>query len=129
MQNLQTQSQIDQLLKWHEGEYGNLLYSSAVKYMEGFIPEYPLVVTQILKSPIFWNWWRFHWEQRDQEFINQCEDLQEEVEIMRDMYYEVHDPRTLVTAIYMSGQVLEGSYAKMINDLTDAQFERKEVLA
>jgi hypothetical protein len=119
--------QVLQLLGWDAGEHNTYIFDCAEKYLSGFIPSYPQIQSQILKSRVFWNWWRHHFEKRDMEFIEQCWNWNEGLNAKVELYKEIHDPRTLVVAVYMSGQVLEESYAQMIGDVIKEQ--QKEVAA
>lgn len=117
-----------QLIGWTKEQHNQHIYECADAYLGGFIPSYPQIQTQIMKTPVFWNWWRLHWEKRDMQFIEQCYGWDEGRESRVEVYKELHDPRTLAAAIYLNGQVLEESYAEMIGKITSAQ-TRKEVAA
>jgi hypothetical protein len=113
-------------------QHNQLVFKTAEEYLTGFSPHYPQVVTQVLKSSIFWNWWRHHWEQRDKEFIEECHDWHTSQQTRLETYYEKHHAPTLLTAVYLSGQVLEESFAAMFGQLTDAQhkqYKQQEVAA
>lgn len=126
MRNQQLNQQVLNSLRWDAEKFSLFYYECAEKYMSGFVPAYPQVVTQIMKSPIFWNWWASHWEMRDEEFLKNRDGHTGD---LVELYMEHHDPRTLLTAIYMSGQVLEESYATMIGEVTKSQYSKKEVSA
>ncbi|MEQ1677883.1 MAG: hypothetical protein ABL876_14330 [Chitinophagaceae bacterium] len=118
------------LIGWNQEQHNEYVYAVAEAYLSGFIPSYPQIQTQIMKSPIFWNWWRSHWEKRDMQFIDQCYGWDEGQDARIEVYREQHDPRALLTAVYLNGQVLEESYAEMIGRLTDSQIRKhKEVAA
>jgi hypothetical protein len=121
------QEMILQLTGLTEAEYNERVYNTAESYMDGFAPKYPQVVKQIMQSSIFWNWWQKHWEARDREFIETWDGMGESKENLLDFYNETHDWRTLVEAVYLSGQVLEQSYAEMFGKV--AKEQRKEVAA
>ena len=110
-----------------ESEYNELVFNTAQLYMDGFCPNYPQVVSQIMKSSIFWNWWNRHWEDRDKEFIETWNGMGERKANLLEFYSEAHDWRTLVEAVYLSGQVLEQSYAEMFGKVTKEQ--RKIIVA
>lgn len=113
-------------------QHSQLVFKTAEEYLTGFSPHYPQVVTQVLKSSIFWNWWRHHWEQRDKEFIEQCHGWDEGIDSRVVLYNETHHAKTLLAAVYLSGQVLEESFAAMFGELTDSnhrQYKTEEVVA
>lgn len=117
----QIQQQVMELTGLAEGDYNTMIHDTALAYLAGFIPNYPQVVNEITKSAIFWNWWMKHWESRDKEFIEKCYDWDEGIETRLEIYKEDHDARTLVEAVYLSGQVLEESYAAMVGDIMKQQ--------
>jgi hypothetical protein len=106
------------LVGWNTERRNQVIYNSAERYLTGFMPSYPQIVGQLMKDPIFWKWWMGHWEMRDKEFLELNETGCDNAE---ELYLELHDPRTLVEAIYLNGQVLEESYAKMIGEVSKAQ--------
>jgi hypothetical protein len=118
-----------QLTGWTGEQLNLFVYETAEAYLAGFIPSYPQVVTQIMKSPIFWNWWRSHWKNRDVQFMEKCYGWDEGSEARIEVYQNIHDAQTLLHAIYLNGQVLEESYAEMIGQITKAQLRQEEVAA
>lgn len=125
--NTQIQEKVTALTGLSAEEHNQLVYNCAFAYLQGFMPAYPQIITQVTKSSVFWKWWINHWEQRDKEFIEKCEHWPETPETRMEIYKEDHDPRTLVEAVYLSGQVLEASYAEMIGQVMDEQ--KQEVAA
>ena len=123
----QIQQKVMALTGLTEESYNVMVHDTALEYLSGFIPNYPQVVSQITKSSIFWSWWMKHWEMRDKEFIEKCYHWDEGIETRLEIYKEDNDPRLLVEAVYLSGQVLEESYSAMIGEIMKAQ--KKEVAA
>lgn len=120
----QLQRDVMKLLGWNEQQYATFIYDSGIAYLSYYIPDYPHVVSQITRSEIFWNWWKFHWEKRDKEFMDVCDTTPCEEgsgNDLADIYQGLHDARTLAAGIYLNGQVLEESYANMIGCLTKEQ--------
>jgi hypothetical protein len=108
-------------------QYNELIYQCAEQYLSGFMPSYPQVVTQIMKSPQFWSWWIHHWQQRDKEFIELNSETVESMGTRFMLYQETHDCQTLLAAIYLNGQVLEETYARMIGEVTKSQLKGEPV--
>ena len=109
------------LLGWDEQKYAQYIHDCGVKYLEKYIPEYRVVINQIIRSEIFWNWWKAHWEKRELQFIESIDYEESPLLDAEEIYMEYHDPRTLAIALYLNGQVLQESYAQMIGELTDTQ--------
>lgn len=118
------QREVRKTLNWDKQQWTSYQYESGLWYLEKLMPEYPQVARQISASPIFWNWWKAHWEDRDKQYLEQIE-LAADDKIIDPVaeYQELHDARTLAAAIYLSGQVLMDSYAAMIGKITDQQLK------
>ncbi len=121
MSNQQTTEKVLGLIGWDAGRLNQLVYDCAEKYLTGFMPAYPQIISQLMKNSIFWSWWKRHWGMRDREFMESCEGIDEPVEYRAMLYLQIHDPMTLLSAIYLNGQVLESTYARMIGEVTRAQ--------
>lgn len=119
--DFQTQIKIQHLLQWSEDEYNELVFNEGIGYLKELIPDYPQVFSQIAKSKIFWNWWRLHWQKRDEQFLEECETWQTTLEKHRLVYCNHNDGRTLANALYLNGQVLQDSYATLMQQLLKSQ--------
>ena len=114
-------SQVLELINWKKADHNQYMYECAEGYLSRLMPDYPQVQTQIMKSATFWKWWQQHWEKRDMQFI---ETVDEETPGMIDpveLYKEIHDPRALLAGVYLNGQVLQESYASLIELITKEQ--------
>lgn len=116
--------QVAELLGWTKEDHNQYVFDCAEAYLCGFIKDYPQVQSQLMKSSIFWKWWRTHWEKRDLEFIDHCYGTDDTRQDRVEIYKEHHDPRTLLTAVYLNGQVLEETYAEMISKVTKSQTQK-----
>ena len=114
---IKTQQSVMQVLKWNEQDYADNVYNCGLAYLQYYIgDESMLIISQIQKSKTFWNWWKKHWEKRDENFlsvVNNCVGSYEWPEV----YLELHDPRTLAEEIYPTGAVLGESYDNMMQEL------------
>lgn len=99
-------------------EYAQQIENCGLAYLEIVCMGYPAVIVQISKSEIFWNWWKMYWEKRDKEFIEICEEWNEGIDARREVYDSMHEPKTLAHAVYLNGQVLQESYAALIDKIT-----------
>lgn len=108
-------------LGWTEDRFAQYQYDCGITYLEKIAAGYPQVISQISRTKTFWTWWKNHWTDRDKTFI-ECMELAEKPEETAELIYqEMHDPRTLAEAIYLTGQVLQESYAALISEITDEQ--------
>jgi hypothetical protein len=117
------QKKVRTALRWSEEQYADFMYNCGLAYLQFYIGNEPQeVLSHIRKSKTFWNWWKLHWQKRDEEFFQKwkeevidgnCNAGLEWLEI----YFEYHDPKTLAAEIYPSGVVLGESYATMIDQL------------
>jgi hypothetical protein len=116
------QQEIQKAIGWNESEYAQFIYDCGLAYLIYYIgDESEEILSQIRKSRIFWNWWKIHWEKRNEGFMVKLND-HSEVEDWLEVYLETHDPKTLASEIYPSGVVLGESYEAMMRKL------RKEVM-
>ncbi|MGQ0740182.1 MAG: hypothetical protein ACT4OJ_14115 [Bacteroidota bacterium] len=106
-----------------EAGYSELVFESGIQYLRSTSPDYPQVVSQIARSEVFWNWWRSHWQRRDEQFLEECESWVSTPEKYLQVYKNMNDGRTLQSAIYLNGQVLQEAYAEMIGKITKQQTE------
>ena len=117
------EQQVLALLRWNQEEYNDLVLNEGIAYINRLVPDYPEVKKQILKNKIFWNWWRNHWQQRDQQFLEECEGWYTTLEKYRLVYANHNDGATLAAALYLNGQVLEQSYAELMQQIIKKQKE------
>lgn len=108
---------ICRLLHWTELQYADFQFETGIAYLQYYIPRDQYGIDMLIREKIFWNWWKNHWNQRDQGFAIavQAASLNKRIEI----YENMHDPRRLASAIYPNGVVLTNTYARMINELQD----------
>lgn len=115
-----------------EEQYAELVFNAGIDYLKATAPDYPLkatapdypqVISQIARSEIYWNWWRSHWQRRDEQFLEECETWESTPDKYQVVYRNMNDGRTLQSAIYLNGQVLQDSYAETISKITKAQKE------
>jgi hypothetical protein len=118
-----TQQQVHKLLAWCEQQYSQFIYDCGIAYLTAYLPqESSEVITQILKTQSFWNWWKMRWEKRDEQFIEYCSVMRHGTATRLEAYKEIHDPLILAQGIHLNGVVLSESYSIMIGELN------KEVL-
>jgi hypothetical protein len=100
-------------LRWSELEYSNFQMETGFEYLEQYIPTDKLGIHMLTRSRVFWNWWKNHWAQRDEEFLEIiCPNTQ--AQTLQRLYQKTHNPKRLIDTIYPNAVVLEESYAVMI---------------
>lgn len=117
--NSEIKDQVINLLGISEQEYNDNIYETGLKYLEHYIPdESPKIIRQIIGSAIFWNWWKLHWEKRDQAFCESQVIRLKEREL-RMIYHELHNPVSLAEELYANGVMLGESYQHMMQELKE----------
>ena len=111
-------------LRWDEMTYKSFQFESGLSYLKHYLRDDTHAISVISASADFWIWWRNHWTNRDQAFMefiaNTTYDLQE----IRDTYCETHDAEALAKAIHPNGVILNESYAKMIKVLVEHELQK-----
>lgn len=107
-----------QWLQWDELQYGTFQYESGLTYLRFYIPGDDWGQDMLQRSPLFWNWWKNQWSQRDANFCD-VEDDQKNMSVvnLRRHYKHLHDPAALASEIYPGRTVLDDTYCAMIHSL------------
>lgn len=113
-----------QELRWTDLEYANYQYEQGHAYLMEYLQRDAYCVRVMERSRIFWNWWKNHWTNRDEGFMEFVNNTTYSVAEMRDFYSDVHDAPTLAACIYPNGVVLNESYANMITELVHEEVEK-----
>lgn len=113
-----TINKIVSLLQWDDGRYEKFVMECGIAYLYAYIKdESDEVIGQIRNSKVFWNWWKLHWNNRDEAFLDSVTDAIRK-DIARQLYQQLHDPATLAAELHPNGEVLGESYATMISELS-----------
>lgn len=119
----QIEQKVLDLLQWDSEKHNELVFETGIAYLRCMTSEYPQVTRQISNTKLFWNWWRSHWQDRDRQFLEECETWVTTLEKYRLVYENHNHARTLAEALYLNGQVLQDSYAQLMGDLINNQKE------
>lgn len=116
-----TKNRIMELLQWNEEQYANFQYKTGCQYLQSYIPNDPAGIDQLVESKIFWAWWKNHWLQRDEDFLNNAEvkDATASGHVLITMYEVMHDPYELTAMIRPHSLILSETYGNMIGKLID----------
>jgi hypothetical protein len=122
--------EITTLTAFTEQEYQQFVYDCGLAYLQSVIDEeqHEYVTQFIRRSIVFWNWWKYHWQRRDQQFIEMCYNWDEGIEARHQLYLKENEPRKLAAGLYLNGKVLEESYSVMIQDLQKEVHKEKEAV-
>jgi len=98
---------------WSEQEYANFIYETGIAYLEHYIPNDAHGMNMLIRSRVFWNWWKNHWQQRDEQFVSVF-DISGHAKALERIYRSANDVYTLVNEIFPNAVILGDSYATMI---------------
>ncbi len=127
---------VGQMLRWTEMDFSKFQYEQGIAYLKAYTsPPIPLsgregeeinewAVSALERSRLYWNWWKNHWVNRDEAFIEFTNNTAHDLETRRDIYSDMHDGKTLAASIYPNGIILNESYALMITELVDKETQR-----
>lgn len=99
-------------LGWDELEYAEFQYEQGLIYLDTYLKGMIGPMDALLRSRIFWNWWKNHWAIRERCFL-MAEDLT--LSQRRNIYKGMHDGRMLASDIRPNSVVLEESYSEMMH--------------
>jgi hypothetical protein len=104
-------------LKWTDLQYSEFQFEMGTAYLTAYLNRDEYSIRVMESSRIFWAWWRNHWTNRDETFLEQVVNTTFDLADVREIYRDIHDATTLAQQIYPSGTILNESYAHMITEL------------
>lgn len=108
-ERLTNQQRIMKMIGWTELEYSAFIHDTGLDYLYRYIPTDYAGIEALIRSRVFWNWWKNQWAIRDAEFL-----LDDDPSVANYKWH--HSPRRLVMEIFPDAVVLGLSYASMIHD-------------
>lgn len=93
------------LLKWTDEQWAWFQYRQGLAYLEHYIPGDQYCFDKLSASKTFWAWWRNHWCNRDESFLD-CNIVHLSSDLIEQIYRELHDGRKLSGNIAPSKTVL-----------------------
>jgi hypothetical protein len=105
------QASVRQLLKWSEEQYCTFLFETGLAYLEAYFQQDQQAIDLLKVKREFWNWFKNHWQYRDQIFFESF--LQEDapLHLKRELYTSLHCPDILACEIYPSKIVLGHNFS------------------
>lgn len=106
------------LLNCTELQYTKFQYTSGEIYLKTYLQGDDYAMDMLGRSKIFWSWWRNHWANRDEHFMelhrsNPIRDKQ----VITQLYLQYNAGSMLARCIHPNSVVLNESYAHMVDDL------------
>ena len=65
--------QVPEWLGWSDADHAHFLYECGLKYLELYQGGDVECIEIMSGSRVFWNWWKYMWYLRDQEWLDLCE--------------------------------------------------------
>lgn len=116
-----------ELLNWTEMQYAEFVYHEGLAYLKAYLPGDAHAAGILERSPIFWAWWKNHWQNRDAAFLKHCRERA--INFKTELYNSLHDGAELADSIYPNSVVLNESYALMITELVNNETRQHEKAA
>jgi hypothetical protein len=104
-------------LRWTDLQYNEYQLDKGHDYLMAYLKGDEYSVSVMERSAIFWKWWRNHWANRDEGFMEFVTNTTYSVADMREFYGDVNEAALLAECIYPNGVILSESYATMIKEL------------
>jgi hypothetical protein len=99
------QTQIQQLLKWSDEQYGQFIYSTAIAYLHKYIPGDADGIANLERDKIFWGWFKNQWNIRDNEFLMAVNGLCKDD--ARALYFDFNSSQSLVEDMWPPHQLIK----------------------
>lgn len=117
--------QVRRLLGWSERRFSEFVAAKGIQYLKEVLFADDDAVLQLTKGDMFWQWWRNHWNKRDEEFLLYAGEYVLDHRLI--MYEELH---TITLDKYPHRPIMEQSYSLLMeqiikhNDAPQKQFAR-----
>lgn len=99
------------ILQWSESDHFWYAFERGTEYLEKYLPGDPEATQRLKNSPMFWNWWKIKWHERDVVFAQDA--LYTPISLATDLYHYLHDPRELVAELAIPRIISKSSIAAL----------------
>lgn len=108
------QMQIIDLLKWTEDQYTTHLHNSGLEYLRHYCGDDTGIADYLEKKKEFWNWYRNHYDLRNEAFLQQWDCLENVIGTVaiRELYLSQHNPEMLVSVIAPPSFLFDKEFVK-----------------
>ena len=114
-----------EILKWTDLQYAEYQFEQGHAYLTAYLKGDAHIISAMERSRVFWSWWKNHWTNRDESFVEFIANTSYDLRTLREIYTDVHDAPTLAACIYPSGAILEESYKMMVSDFVAAEIDKR----
>jgi hypothetical protein len=105
-----------ELLGWNEMQYAEYQYNTGIEYMVLYTLNNEAICDDLVRSKIYWNWWKNGWANRDECFLVDNINLVDKATAIA-IYNGVHDALALSEELRPDAIVLGDSYKTMIGEV------------
>lgn len=112
------------ILRFDDMDHSKFQYQQGIAYLKAYLNNDTYSVEVMERSRLYWNWWKSHWANRDQAFIEFVNNTAYDLETRREIYRDMHCGKTLAASIYPNGIVMNESYAVMVTELVEKETQR-----
>lgn len=111
-------TQLQSMLNWDDLQYCEFQMEMGMKYLDRIAGPGEIGVKELSQSKLYWNWWKNHWNRRDQEFLNDLVvTIASGLEEIRQEYMYWHSPYNITVRPHKP--IMEESFSKMIGTFID----------
>ena len=104
--------QVRRLLGWSETRFAEFVAAKGIQYLKDVLFADDDAVILLTKGDMFWQWWRNHWNKRDEVFLLDAAEYVQEHRII--LYEELH---TLTLSNYPHRPIMEQSYSLLMEQI------------
>jgi len=95
------------LLNWTEMQYCELQYQNGIAYLMWYLPCDEHAREKLLRSRLFWNWFKNQWTVHDESLLSYRMAVREcTVIALTELYVSLHCPRAMVMEVKPNDVVL-----------------------
>lgn len=113
MQQPQIQKDIMKLLDWDVSVYASFMYNCGLQYLEIYIGPDEEAINMLTPKQQYWNWWKNLFLIRDEAFLDQWQDTEIDLVILRRHYRTAHSPAILACEIHPPSHVYGNNFTKV----------------
>ena len=113
-----SQHRIVHLLATTDQSYCNLKYHYGIEWLCHYLKGDAAIADRLLRSSIFWGWWKNQWHFRDEAFLQDAEHIYKlSVPLRRKAYKALHNPKVLASELHPNATVMNDGYDMMMQQL------------
>lgn len=115
-QSASVKKQVLSIVSWNETEFAEFQEKVGKQYLQSYISTDPEGIDMLVKSRIYWNWWKNQWLIRDTSYVSSNVRRLSHRQAF-NIYMGLHDADILIQSIYPAGAILDHTYAQMIGEV------------